>query len=297
MGATEFLIRPLSGEQFSPVLARLSQVSNNAPIGGARIISVLPVKGACGASTIALNLAFQWRRMGTRRILLADMDPATGIASFQLKIKSSYSFMDAISRAGTLDADLWKGLVTSVQGMDILLSPENAIDVNAELPDPTSVLDFCRQAYDIVVMDLGSAFSQWSTMVADGSDDLLLVSTNELPALRATQKVLQNLEKNKIDRSRIKLVINRYSPDVGLNQDTIQTALHTEVFHTIPSDYESVQAALVEGKAVPPSSTFGKSLAALAKQLGGQVVKAKPPAKKNSGIGGFFSSLVSKVSG
>ena len=134
-GAAEFLLQPLSTEQLHPVLERLSQLSTNPGGergGGAKVLCVMPVKGACGASTIATNLAFQWKRTGSKKVLLADLDPATGTLSFLLKLKSSYSFMDALNRAGTLDSDLWRGMVTPTGGLtggiDVLLSPENPMD-------------------------------------------------------------------------------------------------------------------------------------------------------------------------
>jgi len=63
------------------------------------IVAVIPAKGACGASTIAANLAFQWKRSSGQRILLVDLDPLTGTISFMLKIKSIYSFLDALQRS------------------------------------------------------------------------------------------------------------------------------------------------------------------------------------------------------
>ena len=46
--------------------------------------------------------------MGANQVLLADLDPLTGTLSFLLKIKSIYSFLDALQRAHELDADLWR---------------------------------------------------------------------------------------------------------------------------------------------------------------------------------------------
>jgi len=259
------------------------------------VISVMPVKGACGASTLANNLVFQWKRLGFKKILLADMDPCTGIQSFLLKIKSTYSFLDALSRAGTLDSDLWKGLVSSSQGVDVLLSPDNPGDINQELPDPTSLIDFCRQAYEHITIDLAGPHSRWAASIAAASDQVLLITTNELPALRATQRVFQNLERTQLDRSKIHLVVNRYSPDVGLNQGAIETALRSEIYHVVPSDYESVQRALVEGKLIPNSTNFGKSLIALADRLCGNRPEPEQVKKKDSSWGSLFSSLVSRV--
>ncbi|MBK5292434.1 MAG: AAA family ATPase [Acidobacteriia bacterium] len=296
-GATEFLIRPLSVEQMHSVLERLSQASQSAAgnRGGGKVISVIPVKGACGASTLASNLVFQWKRLGFKKILLADLDPCTGIQSFLLKIKSTYSFLDALSRAGTLDSDLWKGLVCPTQGVDVLLSPENPADINQDLPDPSSLIDFCRQTYEHVTIDLNGPHSIWSNSIMSASDEILLVTTNELPALRAAQRVLQSLERIRMDRSKIRLLINRYSPEVGLNQDAIETALRCEVFHVVPSDYEAVQRALVEGKLIASSSSFGKSLIALADRLGGIRPVPEKAKKKDSSWGSLFTSLVSRV--
>jgi len=300
-GAAEFLLRPLGADQLVAVLERLSQNGPGAgggAKGGGTVISVIPVKGACGASTLAGNLAMQWKRCGYKKILLADLDPSSGTQSFLLKIKSNYSFLDALSRAGTLDSDLWKGLVASTQGVDVLLSPDNASG-NHELPDPTPVIDFCRQAYEQITIDLGGPYGNWTASVAEASDEVLLVTTNELPALRATQRVMANLERMGIARTKVRLVVNRYSTDVGLNQDTIETALHTEVFHVVPSDYEAVQKALVEGKPIATSTSYGKSLMALADQLSGANKKQAREAEKkksNSSFGSLFSSFVSRVS-
>ncbi len=61
---------------------------------------------------MACNLAFQWKRHGAKRILLADLDMLAGTMSFLLKIKSTYSFLDVSQRAHELDADLWNAMVT-----------------------------------------------------------------------------------------------------------------------------------------------------------------------------------------
>ena len=50
----------------------------------------MPAKGAAGATTIACNLAYQCKRLGASKILLADLDPLTGTVSFVLKLKSTY---------------------------------------------------------------------------------------------------------------------------------------------------------------------------------------------------------------
>ncbi|MCC7496792.1 MAG: hypothetical protein IT160_04385 [Bryobacterales bacterium] len=291
-GSSEFLIRPFTVDQIEPALERVSKMYGGgaAADASARIICVIPAKGACGASTIACNLAFQWKRFGVKRILLADLDPLTGTVSFLLKIRSNYSFIDALARGSALDPDLWRGMVASSGDIDVMLSPESPVDGINELQDATPLIEYARGNYDAVIVDTSGAYGDWSLTLAANCDDLLLVTTNELPALQAAQRTLAYLERNRIDRSKIKLLINRYNREVGLNKEMIETALHSEVFQLLPSDYEAVQRALMEGRQVPSTSGFGRSLAALADRLNGKHEDALPQ-KKPSGIFGLFSFL------
>jgi len=86
-------------------------------------------------------------------------------------------------------------------------------------------------------------------------------------------------------------VVNRYLRDVGLSREVIGTALHTEVFESLPSDYEAVQKALMEGKPILSSTSFGKGIVQLADRLGGR----QQEMKKAPSLGGLFG-LFSRTS-
>jgi pilus assembly protein CpaE len=294
-GAADFLIQPFTGEQVEGVLAKLARI-HPGEAGGkepAKIYVVMPAKGACGASTIASNLAFQWKRKGAKRVLLADLDPLTGTLSFLLKIKSTYSFVDALLRSSELDHDLWNSMVTQVHGIDVMLAPEILVDGANDLRDPSPILDYARHNYDVVVIDAGGPYGEWSLNQARAASDLLLVTTNELPALQAAQRALSYLDANRIGRWKIRLIVNRYLRDVGLSREVIATALHTEVYDIFPSDYDAVQKSLMDGKPAPSSTTFGKSVMQLADKLSGS--STDPAKKKSSSLGGLLG-LFTKTS-
>ena len=294
-GAAEFLIQPFTAEDLRPVLHRLSQLSPTISYGkGGKIICVAPPKGACGASTIATNLAHRKKRLGSKKLLLVDLDSLSGTVSFLLKLKSNYSFHDAVNRVSGLDTDLWAGMVSSSNGFDALLAPENPMDTIQDIPDPTPVLEFARQLYDTVIVDCPGVLGDSGLALANVSDELLLVTTNELPALQATQRVLAHLDRHRVEHSKLRLIVNRYSREVGLSSDAIATALHMDVYQIIPSDYASVQRALVEGKPISPNCAFGRSMAALTDRLSGK--KPSTPKKpKKSPLGGILSSIFSKA--
>ena len=289
-GGADFLVHPCAPDEFAACLDRIEKLNPNYSSGGYRgkVYCVMPAKGACGSSTIACNLAHQCKRMNSGRVLLADLDPLAGTISFLLKVKSKFSFLDAVAHASTLDSDLWKGLVTSSQGIDVLLPPDSPAAAAHEISDASPIIDFARRAYDRVIVDTSGGYGEWPLSIARKSDEILLVTTNELPSLHAAQRVLAYLDNHHIQRAKVKLVVNRFNRDVGLSQEMIEMALRTEVYQLIPSDYVSLQRSLIEGKPVQTATSFGKSLAALAEKLLG---KDHAPKKKRtaSGLSGLFS--------
>jgi Flp pilus assembly CpaE family ATPase len=90
----------------------------------------------------------------------------------------------------------------------------------------------------------------------------------------------------------MRLLVNRYLRDVGLSREVIGTALHTEVFDILPSDYEAVQKSLMDGKPAPSNTAFGKAIMQLADRLGGRSETGKKGSSL-SGLLGLFSKTKS----
>lgn len=289
-GASEFLIPPFGAQEIAAALERIASRSvrrgPSGPVGG-KVYCAMPGKGACGSTTIAASLAFELRRRTHGKVLLADLDPLTGTVAFQLKLKSNYSFIHALSNSNRMDDDLWNGMVVPCRGIDVLLSPEHPVDLVHEAHDLPSIVDYWRDTYENVIMDTPGVYRQWGLSLATLCDELLLITTNELSAIRSTKHALAYLERNDVDLCKVKLIVNRYNVEVGLTQPDIEAALHLPVFHSVPSDYERVQKALMEGKPAPNGSKVGKSIVSLCEALTGRIA---PPAKQSL-FSGVFSFL------
>ncbi len=289
-GATEFLCAPLTEDQFCTVMERIAGAHRARGGASARMLCVMPVKGACGASTLAYNVAIHWKKIAQGRIALADLDPLAGTLAFLAKAKQAYSFIDAVTRASELDEDIWKGLVSTKSGVDILAAPEQPVhDLDGEV-NPAALLEFMRNVYDVVLLDTGGPFGAWNLSLARLCDDLVLVTTNELPALHAAQRALSHLERHRVDAGKIRLVINCFRREAGLQKELVEAALHMEVFHTIPHAHDDVQQALVEGKVVPAGSPAGKAFLQLTEKLAGRSAEDSEPAPRQAG---GISSLLS----
>ncbi len=286
-GACEFLSDP-TPEQVRGVLERLAHVRAPAEPGKSAIVyCVVPGKPGCGASTLAAHLALELERGAGAKVLLIDADWLTASVAFLLKLKSEFHLGEVLRDCQRLDEDLWHRLAAHYHGIDVVPAPGNAaLRVEIEPEAAATLLQFVRRQYDAVVIDLGGV--EAAASVAGLGDELLLVTTNELAALHATKRSLEYLERNGVELGRIKLLVTRYTPAVGLKRDDLETALKLAPFAVLNNDYEAVQNALLEGKPVPAGSAFGRSIQALGARLTG---KEKVSAKR----AGWFGRRVSRA--
>lgn len=298
-GAADFLSIPASAHQLAEVLAKVVRAYPElAPASAsARTLAVIPAKGACGASTVALNLAFQRKRFSAKRVLLADLDPLTGTLAFQLRAKPAYSFLDAMNRGGQLDLDIWRSLVQTVDGVDILFSPDAISEALYNLGDPAPMMEFARSHYDLIIADLASAYGPWNGRLAQLADEILLVTTGDPDGLRSCQRSLLALRNSQVASSKVRIVMNRYRNARSLGPDVFETALQKDLLLTLPADLENIQKALIDAKPVVASSPFTKSILALADALAGPrpAAPAGKAAAKPSPLSGLLTLFGKKA--
>ena len=184
-----------------------------------------------GRNTVACNLSARARKIEPRRVLLMDMDPLLGSVAFLLRLRTPFSVVDAITGAPHMDCDMWKKLTVEHGGVDILTAPEKPQPDEFECGAVAPLLHFCRETYGITLIDSPGPVSPWQLQLAAESDQLILVTTNELAAIHATQRALQRIENAGIARPKIRLIVNRYMPEKGLSVEAIETGLKIPVFH------------------------------------------------------------------
>jgi pilus assembly protein CpaE len=278
-GACEFVADP-TADALRGVFERLAhtryEAVEHAP--GA-VYCVVPGKPGCGASTLAAHLAIQLRSGGANPVLLVDGDCLTASIAFMLKLKPEFHLEDVLRDWARMDDDLWSRLTVPAFGLDVLAAPEDPTtrtEVTRQFAG--ELCAFWRDRYEAVVLDLPDVRAAVDCGFAALADIILLVTTNELAALQATGRGLRYLDAGSSDRGKLRLILNRYTPVTGLNREDVKTALALQPFAVLCNDYEAIQAALLEGKPVPPGSRFGASVQALCRQLS----QPSAPERKNA---------------
>jgi len=288
-GASEFLFAPIAQSDLIETFERLLRKSGSNSINSkpGKIWTVMPAKPSYGATTISCNLAVRLRQALRRPVLLADMDPLLGSISFSLKLKSSFSFIDVVNHGSQIDKDLWRKIIVPYADVDILLGPEIPRFEAPSTDGLPSFLQFVRVNYGGVVLDSPGPLSEWDLSLARSADEVLLITTNELSAVHATLRAIQLLEHAGADRSRFRLIVNRYEKENGLVREAIETALKLHVFWTLPNDYGPVQKSVLDGKVVSSNCRLGEAMDDLVQRLTG--VGRSPRKRWAPSLPSFFS--------
>ena len=235
----------------------------------ARCTAWCPASPAAAAARWPRNLAIQLHSDGANPVLLVDGDHLTASIAFMLKLKPEFHLEDVLRDWARMDDDLWSRLTVPAFGVDVLAAPEDPTtrtEVSRQFAG--ELCAFWRERYEAVVLDLPDVRAAADCGFTALADLILLVTTNELAALQATRRSLRYLDAGaRRPRQTPPDPEPLTRPVTGLKREEVNTALAMQPFAILCNDYEVIQAALLDGKPVPPDSRFGASVQALCRQL------------------------------
>jgi len=278
MGATEFLYMPFAEDAQREAVARLMRLRQ--PIAAAnaergKVLLFSSAKPGAGASTLATQTAFALRRLTSAKVLLADFDLQGGTVGFFLKAESGHSISDAIKYSDRLNAGLWNSLVSECSGVDVLPAPA---EPGAELDDAVRIhdlLEFARQSYEWVVVDLPAIFHRVSLLTLAECDQAFLVTTSELASLHLARKAVNLLGQLGFGKDRFHLVVNRLNRRDGIGSGDIEKIFNCQLHAAFPNDYYSLHRVVTLGQPLGPDSELGRNVENLASRLSGASVTAR----------------------
>jgi pilus assembly protein CpaE len=284
-GASEFLYPPVEAglnkalERLSTERLKAQQSSSQQHRG--RIIGFVSAKGGCGATTVACHVAVEIQKGTGQEVLLADLDMESGLIGFLMKTKSNYTILDAIRNVHRLDQSYWKALVSNgTPGLEVISAPITAtVRETLDGEHFRHVLQFARQSYDWIVVDLGRGLSMLAANMLAEVDETYLISTLDLPALHQTKQVVQSALDAGYGRNRLKLILNRAPKRSDFDLSQIQRVLGLPIFEMLPNAYPELFEAYSEGNLLPAGTELSKALNGLAGKIAGVQPAAKDQGK------------------
>lgn len=278
-GAREFVLESDADE--IQMAVRAQSVGVEAQADGT-VLSVFTAKGGVGATTIATNLAGALQRKGLR-VCLLDIDLYLGDVVSFLDITGNTSISELLSNLPRLDRDLLEQSITKHASGIAVLAQSGRMEESEHIKaaDITRLIGVLRKHYDAVVVDGARGFDEISLAALDASQVLMMVLTQDVPAVRNTQRSLEIFGRLGYDPSKIKLVLNRYQKSSKITLEVVADTLKIPVAHTISNDFVSIIDAINRGVLLvdaAPRARLTQDIVDLAPVvLGqGQVDKARP---------------------
>jgi pilus assembly protein CpaE len=258
-GAREFLRLPISAEELGTVIDRVSAFSAGqveAPKKKGRMVAVFSSKGGCGTSFIATNLAAS----AAARTVIVDLNLQAGDLPLFLGVDPRYSIADMVENRARLDESLIASFVTPYSSkLSLLAAPKQADAADEIEPEHVfEVLQRLRESYEYVVIDPQHTFDAITLAALDQSDQIVLVLTLDIPAIRSTQRALEIFDRLGYPRKKIRIIVNRWSKQIDLDLRQVEKFLGEPVVGFVPSDYQTAVGSINLGVPLVLSDSSSK---------------------------------------
>ncbi len=270
----DVLLLPQLAENVVFSVKKASHSGRRGSVNGSRqgrIVTVFSPKGGTGKTVLSTNVAASLAKHWGKRALLLDLDLQFGDAAIMLGLEPEKTIYDLVTAPGELDSEKLAGYTTRhASGLDILpapLRPEDAeLVTEAKL---SRLLEVARESYDVIIVDTSPFFHGPMLATLDRTDELLLLTSLDVPTIKNVRLSLQTLELLSFPNDRVKLVLNRANSKVGMKSKEVESALEIPVRFEVPSDRavplavnRGAPAVLADGKA-----DFSRAVRELAKAL------------------------------
>ncbi len=273
------LERSRTAQVVASVAAATTQPSLAGGYVNGRVIMVYSPKGGTGVTTLATNLAITLHNDETRAALV-DGNLQFGDVAVFLNEQGKNTILDLAPRADELDPDIVDGVLLkhAASGIRVLASPpkpEQADHVTAD--QFGKLIKYLRQVYAYVIIDTAHILNDITLAALDVSDVVVLVCTQDIPAIKNVRLFLDLLVTIGVQRERLCLVMNKYDKRISITPEKVSENLKQPVIGVIPLEEAVVIPSVNRG--IPfmvdnKTKTVGRSVFALAEAIRTQLAKA-----------------------
>ena len=253
-GVKEFFPQPIQKEEIQQALEKVASRSKSlrhspsTKVG--QVIGVFGGKGGVGTTSIAVNLAVCLQKAGERKsVVLVEVNQHGGDLPLFFDLQPNHSFRDIGADLSRLDTALLTRILTKhATGVHVLPSGYDDLSsgrLTPECVEPT--LKLLQSLFDYVVIDCGHVLDLTTKKVIEVSSSIVVVSTLIVPVVHRTKRVLDLLRGSGCDTDKIKLVLNRYTPEEKEVLKETEEALKFPASWLMPNDYPTASGAINNG--------------------------------------------------
>ena len=241
-----------------------------------QLVTVFSPKGGVGKTTLAVNLGIALSEKGKNRVCVVDLDLGFGDIAITLQLIPARTIADAVHFESGLEFSVLEPLLTPHNtGISALVAPVQP-DAKDSIPAALvgRILSMLKDNFDYVVVDTAPTFDEFVLQAFDETDQLLLVTTLDVPTLKNVKIAVETLDLLNFPKARRRLVLNRADDKVGLSAEEVESTLGMKIDAAIPT---SAQVANATNSGEPITSAIPKHPVSVAvTNLGRTFITAAP---------------------
>ena len=285
-GAREFLNKPFSGDDLIRVVQKAylmeAKRKENYTVPKlkeeikSKVITVFSTKGGVGKTTIASNLAVSIARTTKKKVALLDLDLQFGDIAIMLNVSVKNTISDLIKEFGQLNDELMdEYLLTHFSGVRVLpapIRPEYAEYITSNHVE--KIIAILKENYHYIIIDTSANFHETVLTALDLSDNILMVSTIDLPTIKNIKAGLDVMESLHYNKEKIKIILNKASEQYGIKYKDFENAIKHNVWAYVPEDNSTVITSANKGFPFVMTRTETKVAKAIV-GIANELIKAK----------------------
>lgn len=211
-----------------------------APTSRGRVVTVFSAKGGCGKTVLAINLAAALAARGHRRVCIVDLDLAFGDVAISMHLFPARTIADAVPLGAQIDTSAVAAMLTQHSaGLSAIVAPtEPGVAETVPAALVSALLEVLRDEFDYVVVDTPAAFDDQVLAALDLCDQIALVVTPDVTALKTLKVTVETLTELGYPRERLRLVLNRSDSRVGISHAEVEKTAALPLTGLVPSSRE-----------------------------------------------------------
>ena len=271
-GVKDVVALPFDAEDVIAQLLDISaqQATSKASVG--EMVAMVGSVGGAGSSTVLTHLAGRLSDRGS--VCVIDLDMQSGQTTFMLDAKPKMSVLDLTQQSERLDADMLRdAMVQTAHGFSLLGAPDtiNPLE-DVDVEKLLRLLTVARSAFDFVLLDMPSAWTNWSLSVACACRSIAIVTDASIGGLRGAKRSLELFETVGMAPSSTSVILNKAERRFfqAISADSVADTLGRQVIGTLTYDRDTLQKAQDAGHLIwqeKPRTPFGKDIDQLAANL------------------------------
>lgn len=229
LGASDFVPYPLPEGALHDAISRLRQPQQVVLAGpgaphvvapvirgdkNGTIIAIHPLAGGSGATTLAVNLAWELANAGGREkpsVCILDLDLQTGSVSTYLDLARTEKVFELLSNTAVMDRDyFFSTLQTFNEKLRVLTAASDMLPLDLISPDDISrLLDMAKANFDFVVIDMPGTVVQWTETVLTAADIYFATMELDMRSAQNALRLIRALKAEELPLAKLRYVLNR----------------------------------------------------------------------------------------